>query len=286
MLLILCFLLLGCNVKEEELTIGMIPLRSEEKLVDDFEPIRRYLEEQLNIPIKFVVTDNYATLVEEMKNETIDIGWFGAFSYVAADSQLDLTPLVLLERKEEGIYYQSLIITHIDTNIHTIEDIKDTTFAFVDAGSTSGFILPYALLKSRDIDYKQYFREFHYSGSHEEVAIDVKNKHVDAGAISSTQYNKLIKTGEIDVNDFRVIWKSEDIPGSLFVAKNTLDKKLQDEFISASKSIHDAQPKALKRFDDSIEKYIEVDKNIYHSIRNISTILGKDELVEYFFNNK
>ena len=40
-----------------------------------------------------------------MKNKTIDIGWYGAFSYIAAESEMELNPLVLETRKDTGIYY-------------------------------------------------------------------------------------------------------------------------------------------------------------------------------------
>ena len=80
----------------------------------EFEPIRMYLEEKLGLPIEVVATDNYVSLIEGMKDGTIDIGWYGAFSYIAAESEMELTPLVVQQRKDTGIYYNSLIITHKD----------------------------------------------------------------------------------------------------------------------------------------------------------------------------
>ena len=77
----------------------------------DFEPIQMYLEEKLGIPVKVIVTENYVGLIDGMKNSTIDIGWYGAFSYIAAESEMKLNPLVLETRKDSGPYYQSLIIT-------------------------------------------------------------------------------------------------------------------------------------------------------------------------------
>ena len=47
----------------------------------DFEPIQSYLEDKLGIPVKVIITENYAGLIEGMKNETLDIAWNGAFSY-------------------------------------------------------------------------------------------------------------------------------------------------------------------------------------------------------------
>ena len=135
-----------------------------------------YLEEKLGIPIEVTVTENYVSLIDGMKNSTIDIGWYGAFSYIAAESEMELNPLVLETRKDSGAYYQSLIITHKDSGIRSIEGLEGKSFAFVDSGSTSGFVLPYALFKSRQIDYEQFFSEYYYAGSHEQVPIDIQEK--------------------------------------------------------------------------------------------------------------
>lgn len=285
-IVLLCSILVGCNGNKEEITIGLIPLRDKEEMYNNFEPIKLYLENNLEVPVNVTVTNDYASLVKEMENGTVDIGWYGAFSYIAADSLLDLKPLVVQERKLDGIYYQSLIITKKESDIHTIEDLKGSTFSFVDSGSTSGFVLPVALFKSRDIEIKDFFDEVHFSGTHQQVTIDLESNLVDAGAISSIQFEKLIKENKIDENDYRVIWKSEDIPGSLFVAGTNIDEKLQEKFISAMVAIHQEQPEALEKFDASIEKYIEVDNNIYHSIRNIATILGKDYMIEFFLKSE
>lgn len=283
---LLCSILAGCNGNEEEITIGMIPIRDNEEMYNNFEPIKLYLENNLEVPVNVTVTDDYASLVKEMEKGTVDIGWYGAFSYIAADSLLDLNPLVVQERKLDGIYYQSLIITKRESDIHTIEDLKGSTFSFVDSGSTSGFVLPFALFKSRDIEIEDFFNEVHFSGTHQQVIADIESNLADAGAISSIQFEKLIKENKIDENDYRVIWKSEDIPGSLFVAGTSIDEKLQDKFISAMVAIHQEQPEALEKIDDSIERYIEVDNNIYHSIRNIATILGKDYMMEFFLKSE
>ena len=104
--------------------------------------------------------------------------------------------------------------------------MKGRKFAFVDSGSTSGFVLPYTLFKSRHIDYESFFSETYYAGSHDQVAIDIQQQKADAGAISSIQYNHLISEGKIQRMIMDVIWKSEDIPGSPFVARSDLDKSI------------------------------------------------------------
>ena len=60
------------------------------------------MEEKLGIPVEVTVTENYVSLIDGMKNSTIDIGWYGAFSYIAAESEMELNPLVVETRKDSG----------------------------------------------------------------------------------------------------------------------------------------------------------------------------------------
>ncbi|PKC52322.1 periplasmic binding protein-like II, partial [Rhizophagus irregularis] len=201
-------------------------------------------------------------------------------------SQIDLTPLVVQERRETGLYYQSYIITRNDSSIETLEDLEDKSFAFVDPGSTSGFVLPYALLKSRNIDIESYFSNIIYSGTHAQVPDDILSGKVEAGAISSVQFNILEADGKLVKDDFKIIWQSDNIPGSPYVARSDLDRGVKEGFIESMLNIHEEIPNDLHKFDESIEKFVEVDNNIYHSIRNIATILGKDYMYEYFLKGE
>lgn len=284
--LCLSLILAGCKGFPDKLTIGLIPVRDAVDMKEGFEPIRLHLEGQLGIPIEVKVTKNYVSLIDAMKNGQIDIGWYGAFSYIAAESEMELTPLVVQKRKQLGIYYHSLIITQKKSQISSIDDLEGKKFAFVDAGSTSGFVLPYALFKSRNMDYENFFSEFYYAGSHEIVPMDILTHKADAGAVSEVTFNQLIKDGKIKRDDFDVIWNSASIPGSLFAARSGLDEEVQSDFKDAMLNIHNESPGSFSQFDNSIEKYIEADSKHYNTIRNIATILGKDYMYEYFLKGE
>lgn len=286
MIFILSSMLASCKGTPKTLTIGMIPVKDVATMEAEFEPVRLYLEERLGIPIEVIATDSYVSLIDGMKNAKIDIGWYGAFSYIAAESEMELMPLVVQQRKDSGIYYHSLILTQKNGGIRSIEELEGKQFAFVDSGSTSGFVLPYALFKSRHIDYEHFFSETYFAGSHDQILFDIQQQQTDAGAISSVQYQNLINEGKIDPSNLHVIWKSENIPGSPYVARADLDPSIQENFTIAMLNIHREAPTVLESFDQSIEKYIEVDSASYNPIRNIATILGKEYMYEHFLKSE
>jgi phosphonate transport system substrate-binding protein len=51
-------------------------------------------------------------------------------------------------------------------------------------------------------------------------------------------------------------------------------------------NVHTEQPQSLEAFDESVEKYVDVESKHYNSIRNIATILGKDNMYEYFLKGE
>jgi phosphonate transport system substrate-binding protein len=272
----------ACKPSSPVLTIGLIPVQDREELKKSFEPMRRYLEQAMGVPVKVMVPDTYEGLIDAMKNQEVDIGWYGAFSYIAAQQKVELEPMVLEYRKEIGLSYRSLIITKKESSIKTIEDLKGGTFAFVDQGSTSGFVVPYALFKSRDINYEHYFDNVMYLGSHDDVPLHVLSGKVDGGAVGEIAFKRMTGEETINDNDFNILWKSEKIPGSPFAARADLDGDLKSDFQEAMLSIHETSPDAVSFFDDNIERYVKVDDHLYNTTRNMATILGEDFIESYF----
>ncbi|QGQ99664.1 phosphate/phosphite/phosphonate ABC transporter substrate-binding protein [Paenibacillus psychroresistens] len=285
---IICLLIgiAACISTPKKLTIGFVPSGSPEKMKVDFQPIQLYLEKTLGVKVDVFIPEDYLGLIEAMKNKKVDIGWYGAFSYIAAESQMKLDPMVIQSRYGYGTIYHSLIVTRSDSEIHTVEDLQGKSFAFVDKGSTSGFVVPMALFKSRDLDYEQYLGDTIFSGSHDAVFNDVMSKKANAGAMDDLTLGKKIDTGEIKVDDIRIIWKSNDIPGSPFVARADLNSKLKNRFKTAMIQLNQKAPAAIKAFDSKTEKYIPFEPSMYNEIRNIATLLGNDYIRTNFLQKK
>jgi phosphonate transport system substrate-binding protein len=220
-----------------------------------------------------------------MKSKTVDIGWYGAFSYTAAQAELELEPMVIQRRERSGLFYHSVIVTRSDSGLTSFEDLEHATFAFVDRGSTSGFIIPYALFKSRGIEYERYLGGVAFSGTHDDVLEDVVEGKVDAGVLEDLTLQKWIDAEKLRASDIRVLWRSEPLPGSPFAVRADVDDGLKSAFREAMLAMHEKDPAAMKRFDERIERFEPFEDALYKDIRNISTILGKSYVLDNFLNN-
>jgi phosphonate transport system substrate-binding protein len=255
----------------KRLTIGLVPSSQPESMVRSFEPVAAYLRQTTGYEIKVTVPDSYYGLIEAMKNKEVDIGWFGAFSYIAAQDEMPLEPVVIQERSGSGIMYHSLIVVNGASDIRSIDELKGKRFAFVDPGSTSGFVIPYSLLKSRGIEYRSFFGSVAYSGTHNAVIADVLRGKADAGAVEDLTYMKMLESGELRDNELRILWKSNSIPGSPFAARADLQPQAKKRFKEAMTAIHQLDPEALRVFDSKIQRYVDVQDSLYNDLSLITS---------------
>ena len=107
-----------------------------------------------------------------------------------------------------------------DSGLNTLQDLKGKSLVFNDPKSTSGFLFPMVALKKAGIKMED-FSEVKHVTRHANSLLAVYNKHVDAGAISSTAKEKV----NIDFSKIKILWKSEPIYRGPWIA----NKDLSDE---------------------------------------------------------
>ena len=270
------FLAASCFRTTDPLVIGIVPSESPEVLRDEFRGMENYLETAMERNIDVYVPDDYRELIEAMRNGDVDIGLYGPFSFIVAESRQDLVPLLVRKKKTSGITYNSLIVARSDSDIAAVEDLEDRTMAFVNTASTSGFVIPQSLFISRGIDIDSFLERHYFAGSHDLVVADVLAGRCDAGAVSKTILERLVEKGDVNAGDLKILWESDPIPGSPYVARGDLDSRTIETFTAVMEIVHERDPSALEAFDASIEKYVPVEDGLYDPIRNIVNILGWD----------
>jgi phosphonate transport system substrate-binding protein len=122
--------------------------------------------------------------------------------------------------------YYSLLITHKDTDIHSLDDVLKNpgkyNFANGDPNSTSGFLVPgYYVFALNHIDPKTHFKRM-VTGSHETNIMAVLNKQVDLATNNTNDLEKVSRQLGDRVNDIRIVWTSPLIPADPMVWRKDL----------------------------------------------------------------
>ena len=98
------------------------------------------------IDLDWVLYSDYDTMVEAFVKGEIDLAWNGPLSYVKIKRQAADACRVIAMR-DVDVNFTTHFITKTDSNIITVEDLKDRTFAFGRRSSVQAGLLAYSFLK-------------------------------------------------------------------------------------------------------------------------------------------
>ena len=207
----------------------MIPTNDPGRMLRDSEPLVAYLEKETGAKIQLTIPTNYAAVVEAIANDQVDIAYFGGFTYVQAVRRAGVIPLV---QRDQDQNFHSLFITHPDSGIRTLADLKGHSFAFGDVNSTSGHLMPEYFMRQASVDADVIARAV-YTGGHDATALAVANKKIDAGALDETIYQRMVKDGNLDPAKATVFYTTPPYFDYVWAARKGLDQRLVDSFASA-----------------------------------------------------
>ncbi|WKA26457.1 phosphate/phosphite/phosphonate ABC transporter substrate-binding protein [Bradyrhizobium roseum] len=255
----------------DKLRIALLPDENASTIIQNAQPLKKYLEEVLKKPVEIIVTTDYSSMIEAMRFGRIEVGYFGPFSYVLAKSKApEIEPFgVGVEKGKPN--YQSILIANADGPVKELPDIKGKPFAFGDRASTSSHLAPRALLAKQgligDSDYKVV-----HLGQHDAVARAVAAGQVPAGALSESIYRVLVETRKIDPAKLRQLALSEPIPNYPMTVQGFLKPELKDAIKRAFLDLKD--PVILKLF--RVEAIAAATDKDYDVLRDMANVLQLD----------
>ena len=119
-------------------------------VVTIFEGIKKHFN-RMDVPLDWVLYSNYDALVEAFVRGEVDLAWNGPLAYVKIRRRLPDGSRVVAMR-DMDINFTTQFITHPDSDIQTVQDLKGKRFAFASRGSVQAGLLAYHFLKQSGID--------------------------------------------------------------------------------------------------------------------------------------
>lgn len=245
------------------LYVGFIPQGNAVFMVKKWQPLADYLAKELGMPVEMIFRSTYRDIITALSKGEIDVCLTGAFAYVQARDEVDIRPLA--RRKKYGSHlYHSIVVVRKDSQIKSLEDLGGKEFAFTDRDSTTGYLLPVAMMKQRGIaDPDQYFSEVIYTGNHDSALLAVYMHIVCGAAMSTTRW----RPENPKVKELKIIWKSDPVPLGPFSVRGALDKGLVQRIEKAFLKIGRTPETRELSEHLQIERFEEVSDNEYDVIR-------------------
>jgi phosphonate transport system substrate-binding protein len=207
------------------LRISAIPDEAPTELLRKFEPLQKYLEQQLGLPVKFTPVIDYAASVEALAAGKVDMVWYGGFTHVQARRRTNGAAYAIVMR-ESDLSFRSQFITRVDSGINSLEDLKGKTFAFGSVSSTSGHLMPRYFLQQAGLQPEEDFKRFSFSGAHDATAKWVETGKVDAGALNGAVWDQLVREGKVDTAKVKVFWTTPPYVDYNWTVRGGLDRQL------------------------------------------------------------
>jgi phosphonate transport system substrate-binding protein len=288
----LCLILPGCNQQKQPQTdlhpdesrptyrIGLIPelsLFEQKKL---YAPLLNYLSAELGVRFEILSLANYDNFVENFNKLDLDGAFVGSFTGAIAIDALGVRPIARPLFSGGSSTYYGMVFVRKGSGIHDAESMRGKRMVFVDKATTAGYLLPLSYFKNIGIDnYSTWFREFYFSGSHEDAILDVLHGEADIGAAKNTVYAHLAATNKRIGEELEILATSPHVPSNALVVSKDFPLELQEALrqkllnldkTDAGRSIL-TELKMDAFIDTSIEDYAPVRKylqNIELDIKN------------------
>ena len=211
-----------------EITIGFIPSEPDKKLKASALKLAKRIQEKVGVTTNIYISKDYQGLISAIKTGKVDFAFFTAMSFVFAEKEAGAK--VLLKKVwDENPYYYSVLLSHKDSGISKISDLKDKRLAFVDRKSTSGYLYPSVLFKNKGIDPESYFKDVIFAGNHKAAVNAVRTEKAAAAAVFADDKkghdNAWSNYYPKEKSQFNVIWVSEPIPNDPFCVREAFYQK-------------------------------------------------------------
>jgi phosphonate transport system substrate-binding protein len=189
-----------------------------------FTEFMAYLSEKTGKKVKWYGAESYAAQVEAMRSGRLHVAGISTGPTCFGVNLAGYIPFAIMSGPK-GFGYKLQVITHKDSDIRAMTDLKGKKIAHVTPSSNSGNQAPRALFKDLgvvpDKDY-----EVMYSGKHDNSIMGVANKDYDAAPVASSVLDRMADKGVVNRDDLRIIWESDPFPTTSYGFVNNLHPDL------------------------------------------------------------
>lgn len=219
----------------DTLVFSYTPVEDPSVYKDVFADFMRHLAKKTGKPVEWYGANSYAGQLEAMRAGRLHVAGISTGPTVFGVNLAGYVPIAMMARNDGRYGYRLQLITHKDSGIETLSDLKGRRVAHVTPSSNSGNQAPRVLFRAMGVtpgvDY-----EVVYSGKHDNSIVGVAKKAYDAAPVASTVLDRMHNKGTVNKDDLRIVWQSRLFPTTSYgYAHNlhpTLQKKVRAAFLS------------------------------------------------------
>ena len=224
------------TVQADTFVFTAIPDEDETKLVERFRGVADYLQEQLDVEVRYIPVKSYAAAVSAFRNNQVQLAWFGGLSGVQARRLVPGSEAIAQGVEDEA--FETYFIANTSTGIQpadSLDELEDElrgkTFTFGSKGSTSGRLMPEFYIRDAFNEAPDsLFSRVGFSGNHTRTLRLVEAGTYEVGALNFQVWEKELENGNIDTDAVQVIWRTPTYPDYQWTIRGDVDERFGDGF--------------------------------------------------------
>jgi phosphonate transport system substrate-binding protein len=225
MILLVAAALAGCDSNSSSSNTDPTTLRFADTGIEGLEEMRRafgpFVEEMERLTgtkVEFFPVGSRTMAATALEFEQVDLVLAGPTEYIFIRARQDVTPVVGIDREK----YYSVFIVPADSPAQSLADLRGKVIGMKDVGSTSGHVMPSAMLIEAGLDPRRDVEIRMLGGTRIEALL---NGDVDALADGVRIWDQIERRAP---GRFRIIAESPALPRDVLVARGGLPKEVVD----------------------------------------------------------
>jgi phosphonate transport system substrate-binding protein len=217
---------------DRTINFSILSAEDQQSMSKVWQPLIDDMSRATGLTIKPFYSTNYASLIEAMRFNKTQLGWFSALTALEATRRADGQVIGrILTNGPEGVY-RSVLIVRKGSKI-TLDDVlkcgKRLNFGVGDPKSTSGTLAPMAyVFTPHNIRPADCFKTVR-SASHQANFLSVANGLVDVATNNTVGMIFYTRENPQAAAKVQVIWTSPDLPESSIVVRKDLDPAIKEK---------------------------------------------------------
>ena len=201
----------------ETLRVALAPTVESALLREDLEPLRIYLEREMDRPVKWLTPPTYEDAARLLVEGDVPFASLTAYLYVKTQSEHPDLELVAVKEHAESSGSEGVLVVIADSLLKKPEDLRGMRFCFTNESSATGYLLPRAYLREASMDPEEDLGRSHMSGNHIEVLRDLDAGLCDVGCTFMDIYARADEVG-VDASRLRLLDVTGWTPHDAFVS--------------------------------------------------------------------
>jgi phosphonate transport system substrate-binding protein len=241
------------QTRPSEIVFAVIPSENASGVTERYGPFVEYLSKELGTKVTLRIANDYAAVIEGQRAGNIHIAYYGPSSYVRAATVTNgnVVPFVTSTNSDGSVGYYSVLYTRAGNSAGSLQDLKGKNLCLVDPNSTSGNNVPRFAMNKMGINPDAFFGKVVYAGSHENAITAVQQGTCDGAfnwwnSDTDSNFQRMVNKGMVKRDDFKIVFRSEMIPGSPYAF---LDNLPADTKAAITKAFVEAPQKDKAAFD-------------------------------------